>query len=72
MADLKFEIIEQIGVLSESDKGWKKELNLVKWNDFAPKYDLRDWNEDHSRMGKGLTLTADELGKLKEIMNKMQ
>ena len=66
MADLKFEIIEKIGVLSETDKGWKKEINLVKWNDFAPKYDLRDWNEDHTRMGKGVTLTQDELKKLKE------
>ena len=65
MADLKFEIIKKIGVLSETEKGWKKEINLVKWNDFAPKYDLRDWNEDHTRMGKGITLTEDELNKLK-------
>ena len=66
MADLKFEIIKKIGVLSETEKGWKKEINLVKWNDFAPKYDLRDWNEDHTRMGKGITLTEDELNKLRK------
>lgn len=71
MAELKFEIIEKLGVLSETDKGWKKELNLVKWNDYAPKYDLRDWSDDHTRMGKGLTLTNDELAKLKEILEKM-
>ncbi|MBR2743705.1 MAG: hypothetical protein IKE01_00195 [Clostridia bacterium] len=72
MAELKYEIIEKLGVLSESDKGWKKELNLVKWNDYAPKYDLRDWSEDHTRMGKGLTLTKDELTSLKDILDKIE
>ncbi len=57
MADIKFEIKETIGVLSESSKGWKKELNLVSWNDKAPKYDLREWSPDHVKMGKGITLT---------------
>lgn len=42
MADIKFEIKETIGVLSESAKGWKKELNLISWNDKEVKYDLRD------------------------------
>lgn len=41
--DFKFEIIKEIGVLSEGSKGWRKELNLVSWNDAEPKYDLRDW-----------------------------
>ena len=71
MAELKYEIVKKIGVLSESDKGWTKEINLVKWNDFAPKYDLRDWNEDHTRMGKGITLTKEELSNLKDILEKM-
>ena len=71
MAELKYEIVKKIGVLSESDKGWTKELNLVKWNDYSPKYDLRDWNEDHTRMGKGITLTEDEVNKLKETLNNM-
>lgn len=65
--DIKFEIIEQLGVLSESDKGWKKELNLISWNDREPKYDIRDWSENHEKMGKGITLTQDEFDKLKEI-----
>ena len=39
MADIKFEIKEKIGVLSESAKGWTKELNLVSWNNGAIKYD---------------------------------
>lgn len=71
MADLKYEIKESIGVLSESSKGWSKELNLVSWNDKDAKYDLREWDADHKKMGKGVTLSKDELKKLKEILNQM-
>lgn len=71
MADIKFEIKETVEVLSESAKGWKKELNLISWNDKEPKYDLRDWDSEHKKMGKGITLSVDELKKLKEILNYM-
>ena len=66
---LKFEITERIGVLSENAKGWTKELNKVSWNEREPKYDLREWNPDHSRMGKGITLTDEEVETLKAILN---
>ncbi|MCM3569306.1 YdbC family protein [Neobacillus mesonae] len=69
MADIKFEIHKTIAVLSESQKGWKKELNLISWNGREPKYDIRDWSENHEKMGKGLTLTKDELIRLKEAIN---
>lgn len=69
MSDIKYEIIKEIGVISESSRGWTKELNLVSWNGAAPKYDLRDWSPDHEKMGKGVTLTEDEARKLKELLN---
>lgn len=69
MPEIKYEIVEKIGVLSTTDKGWSKELNLVSWNDREPKYDLRDWNENHDKMGKGITVTRDELDKLKETLD---
>ncbi len=69
MAELKFEITERVGVLSENAKGWTKELNKVSWNEREPKYDLREWNPDHSRMGKGITLTDEEVETLKAILN---
>lgn len=69
MAELKFEITERIGVLSENAKGWTKELNKVSWNEREPKYYLREWNPDHSRMGKGITLTDEEVETLKAILN---
>lgn len=68
---INFEIVEHIGVLSETDKGWKKELNLVSWNEREPKYDLRDWSENHDRMGKGITLTKEEVTMLKDAINKI-
>jgi len=64
MADIKFEIKEELGVISESAKGWTKELNLISWNGAEAKYDLRDWSPNHEKMGKGITLTADEVQEL--------
>lgn len=72
MSDIKYEIIQKIGVLSKSASGWAKELNLVSWNDREPKYDLRDWSADGQKMGKGVTLSRDELVALKELLNSME
>lgn len=71
MAEIKFEIKEALGVISESSKGWKKELNLISWNDKEPKFDLREWDPNHEKMGKGVTLSREELQKLKELLNNM-
>lgn len=71
MADIKFEIKENIGTLSESAKGWTKELNLVSWNGAAPKYDLRDWAPEHEKMGKGITLNSDEAQELYKLLSKI-
>ena len=66
--ELKFEITEELGILSENEKGWRKELNLVSWNEREPKYDIRDWNPSHERMSKGITLTKEEAQSLYEIL----
>ncbi|KAI3345652.1 hypothetical protein FDB55_11245 [Clostridium botulinum] len=71
MADIKFEIEKELGTISESPKGWNKELNLISWNGKEAKYDLRDWAPEHEKMGKGVTLSLDELKQLKEILNNM-
>ena len=68
MAEIKYDIIEEIGVISENAKGWRKELNLISWNGAAPKYDIRDWAPEHEKMGKGITLTEEEISKLKQII----
>lgn len=68
VAGIQYEIIETIAVISESTKGWTKELNLISWNGRKPKYDLRDWAPDHEKMGKGITLTKEELLQLKQTL----
>ena len=68
MADIKFEITKRIGVLSESTKGWTKELNMVSWNGRDAKFDIRDWSPDHEKMGKGVTLTHDEAKLLSKLI----
>lgn len=69
--EIKYEIIETIGVLSESPKGWRKEINLVTWNDRAPKYDIREWSPDREKIGKGVTISKEELIILKKLLNEM-
>jgi hypothetical protein len=71
MTEIKFEIIKKIGVLSKSASGWAKELNLISWNERDPKYDLREWSPDGGKMGKGVTLSKEELLALKELLNTM-
>ena len=72
MAKINYEIVKKIGVLSTSAKGWTKELNLVSWNGNAPKYDLRTWSPEHEKMGKGITLSAEELQILQNILNELE
>ena len=71
MADIKYDIVKEFGVLSENAKGWRKEVNLISWNGGAPKYDIRDWAPDHEKMGKGTTLSGEEIKKLKEILGEI-
>jgi len=71
MSEIKFEIIKKIGVLSKTASGWEKQINLMRWNDRDPKYDIREWAPDGEKMGKGVTLSKEELMALKELLNKM-
>ena len=68
MADIKYEIKEESGEISSSAKGWTKELNLISWNGATPKYDIRDWDPGHEKMGKGITLTEEEAKALYELL----
>ena len=72
MADIKYEITEEIATLSESPRGWTKEVNMVSWNDRDPKLDIREWAPEHERMGKGVTLSKEEMIILRDALNKME
>ena len=67
--DFRYDIVEEIGVLSENAKGWRKELNLISWNGATPKYDIREWAPEHEKMGKGVTITKEELEALKKLIS---
>jgi hypothetical protein len=69
MSDIKYEVIKSIGGLSTSASGWAKELNLVSWNDREAKYDIREWSAGREKMGKGVTLTKEELKSLRDLPN---
>lgn len=69
MADIKYLIKHEIATLTESPKGWTKELNLISWNDREPKYDIREWAPQHEKMGKGVTLSKEELIALRNALN---
>lgn len=66
--DFSFSIEKHIGVLSQGKGGWQVELNLVSWSGREPKFDLRSWSPDHQKMGKGITMTQEELKKLGQII----
>ncbi|MGT2702646.1 MULTISPECIES: YdbC family protein [Streptococcus] len=68
---IQFEIIKQIATLSISETNWRKELNIVSWNKTEPKYDIRSWKDDHSRVGKGITLFEDEMLKLTKTIKQL-
>ena len=69
MDDIDYEIVMQIGVLSQSASGWTKEVNLISWNGRAPKYDIRDWSPGHQKMGRGVTLSREEMLGLRDLLN---
>jgi hypothetical protein len=69
MPEIKYEVIETIGIVSEGKNGWNKELNLIKWNDREPVYDIRTWSPDHEKIGKGLTISVEEAKVLRDMLN---
>lgn len=72
MAEFRYEVTERIAVLSTNASGWERQLNMVSWNDREPKYDIRDWAPDGSKMGKGISLSHDEIAILKNVLDELE
>ena len=70
--DFSFNIVDSLGTFSKSKSGWTTELNLVSWGGREPKYDIRSWSPDHNKMGKGVTLTKEELIELKKLLDQTE
>ena len=71
MPEFKYEVVENYGSLSESSKGWKKEIKLISWNQKEAKYDIREWAPDGEKMGKGVTLSKEEVINWRDLLNKI-
>ncbi|MGP1361387.1 MAG: YdbC family protein [Candidatus Fimenecus sp.] len=69
MPNITYDIIEELGTLSENSKGWEKQVNLISWNGAKPKYDIRDWAPEREKMSKGITLTEEEAIEFLKILN---
>ncbi len=72
MTEFRYEITQELGILSESKGGWTRELNMVSWNGATPKYDIRDWSPDHEKMGKGISLSEEEVKALLELLENIE
>ena len=68
--DVRYEIIEEIGVIATLNTGWTKELNLISWNGGVPKYDIREWDPFHLRMSRGITLHENEMRQIIELIRR--
>ena len=71
MPEIKYEITEHLGTISETARGWTREVNMISWNGREPKVDVRDWSPEHDKMSKGLTFTKEELQELAKIAEKL-
>lgn len=73
MKEIQYEIVKEIAVLSKSDSGYTKEINLISWNGNEPKYDIRSFSPDKEKCGKGITLTEQEAKTLlKALKNELK
>lgn len=68
MKEIQYEIVKEIAVLSQSDSGYTKEINLISWNGNEPKYDIRSFSPNREKCGKGITLTEQEMKKLLAVL----
>lgn len=71
MPEFTYQIVEELGVLSETSRGWTKELNMISWNGREPKYDIREWAPEHEKMGKGVTLNNEEVAELLRLLSSL-
>ncbi|MBP3898517.1 MAG: hypothetical protein J6D57_11900 [Mogibacterium sp.] len=66
--EIEFKLVEKLGVLDTHKSGWAREVNIVAWNGKPPKFDIRDWDPEHERMSRGITLHEREAVRLAKIL----
>ncbi len=71
MEEVTWNKVKKLGTISFRKGSWTLELNLVSWNGYKPKIDLREWSPDGKTAGKGLTLTHEEAERLYEMLGRV-
>ena len=67
-------IYENIAVLSEKNNGkriWKKEINWIDWG-YGVKIDIRTWDSEYQKCGKGICLSQSEFVELLRLVKRME
>ena len=71
MEEVTWNKVKKYGTIAIRKGGWALELNLVSWNGYKPKLDLREWSPDGQKMGKGITLTLGEAEQLLDLLQRV-
>lgn len=66
--DIEYKVVDKVGVIANYSTGWNKELNIISWNGGNPKFDIRDWDQEHEHMSRGVTLHEKEAARLMELL----
>ena len=69
--EIEYRIIESYGKFSQGNKSWNKEVKLISWNGMPAKLDIRNWQKDHQKCGKGIAVTRLEAEELIKLLNKI-
>jgi len=67
--EIECEILASYGIFSHGNRNWNKEINLISWNGMPAKLDIRNWQRDHQKCGKGIAITRDEAEGLLKLLN---
>lgn len=70
MANIKYEVRRELGVLTDNNTTWQKLVRLVSWNQAQPKIDVRVWNTETGLPAKGIALSDEEARLLYQILEK--
>lgn len=65
--EMKFEVVEDLGIIGRNEAGYTKRLVLAKWYDKAPIYEIRSFAPDGTPK-KRCGMTPEELSNLVELL----
>lgn len=71
MADFKFDVLSDFGILEEGPV-FDIRAKIISWNGGPPKLDIRKWNKETNNMSKGISISLDSIEQLKNILDAVE